>query len=251
VPFTPAHAVAVLPFRKTRLNLPAMVVGSLSPDFEFFLRLAPGTDFGHSWLGILVLDLPLSLIVLWLYQSYLRHGLYAVAPRLFPFREETLKERPAFHGWKQLMLILVSILLGALTHILWDSFTHDNMWPYAHIAWLRIGVHLPLHHYMQIDDVLQYLSSAVGVAILFMLWARWIRTAPRPVPQPAAAFRELWIALIIMAAFAALLRAEIGIRNWQGHITIISETVVTFITALWIQLLIAGMVYRHRRYERN
>lgn len=225
-----------------------MVVGSLSPDFEFFLRLAPGTDFGHSWLGSLVLDLPLSLIVLWLYQSYLRQGLYAVAPCLFPFREESLKEKPLFRGLKQLMLIVVSILLGTLTHILWDSFTHDNMWPYAHIAWLRIGVRLPLHRYMQIDDVLQYLSSAVGMVILFVLWARWIRASQRRV---VPAFRELGVALIAIALFAALLRAEIGIRAWQGHITIISETVVTFITALWIQLLIAGMVYKHRTDQRD
>ena len=248
MPFTPAHAVAVLPFRKTRLNLPAMVVGSLSPDFEFFLRLAPHTEFGHTWLGILALDLPLSLIILWLYQSYLRPGLYAVAPRLFPFREESLKERPAFRGLKQLMLIVVSILLGALTHILWDSFTHDNMWPYAHIAWLRIGVHLPLHRYMQIDDILQYLSSAAGMVILFVLWARWIRTAGR---RAVPAFRELWIALVIVAIFAALLRAEVGIRAWQGHITITSECVVTFITVLWIQLVIAGMVYKHRADRRD
>jgi Domain of unknown function (DUF4184) len=233
----------VLPFRKTRLNLPAMVVGSLSPDFEFFLRLAPHSGFGHTWAGALVLDLPLSLIALWLFQSYLRPGLYAVAPRLFPFREESLKEKPAFGGLKQLMLIAVSILLGAFTHILWDSFTHDNMWPYAHIAWLHIRVQLPFHRSMQIFDVLQYVSSAAGMVILFVLWARWIRTGGR---RAIPAFRELWIALVVVALFGAVLRTEFGIRAWQGHSTITAEAVATFLTVLWIELLIAGMVYTHR-----
>src|SRR5579875_1686228 len=67
VPFTPAHTVAALPFRRSRrLDMAALVVGCLSPDFEYFLRGEARGSFGHTLTGLIVLDLPLSLLVLWL-----------------------------------------------------------------------------------------------------------------------------------------------------------------------------------------
>ena len=39
MPLTIAHPAAVLPFRHSRLPISALVIGSLAPDFEYFLHL--------------------------------------------------------------------------------------------------------------------------------------------------------------------------------------------------------------------
>src|SRR6201994_3036071 len=80
MPFTLSHAAAAFPFRHTRLILSAVIIGCFSPDFEYFVPFAHHGAFGHSWLGVLVLDLPLSLLVLWLFHRYAKEPLAACLP---------------------------------------------------------------------------------------------------------------------------------------------------------------------------
>ena len=182
--------------------------------------------------------------MLWLYQSYARSGLYKAAPRFFPFRDESLKERFAVGGWKQLMLIVASILSGAVTHIFWDSFTHNHFWPYAHMAWLRVSVPLPIPHGIEVYGLLQYVSSVVGMVILFVLWARWIGArGQRDVP----AISGVGIALVAGAVFAAIVRGAVAMYlPRHGRIILVSEIVVTFMTVLWFEVVIAGVVITRR-----
>jgi Domain of unknown function (DUF4184) len=240
VPFTPAHAIAALPFRRTRVDLTAMVVGSLSPDFEYFLRLAPHGGFGHTWLGGLVADLPLSLLVLWLYQSYLKAGLYAVAPGLFPFRETERKAAPVARGLRQWAIVVASILLGAATHIVWDSFTHKDSWPYDHIAFLR--AHVPLVFWRaDMCNVLQVASSVAGMVVLVVMWARWVGAERRPgVPL----VRRLGIVLAVIALLSAVLRA-VAMTHLFGKLVLTIIGVVTFLATL---LLLVGLAGAWRRW---
>ncbi|WP_082661995.1 DUF4184 family protein [Terracidiphilus gabretensis] len=240
MPFTPAHAVAALPFRKTRLNLPAMVVGCLSPDFEYFFQLAPQGSFGHTWLGVLVADLPVSLLVLWLYQSYLKAGLYAVGPGLFPFREEGRKAEPIARGAMQWVIVVVSILLGAATHIVWDAFTHKHLWPYDHIAFLR--THFSVFRWrVDMCNFLQTASSVAGMVVLLVMWTRWAGAARQP-GMPTV--RRLGAVLAAMALLIAVLRT-VAMAYLFGKLVLTIIGVVTFLTTL---LLLVGLTGAWRRW---
>ena len=235
MPFTPAHAIAALPFRRTRVHLTAMVVGSLSPDFEYFVRLAPQGTFGHTWLGVLVADLPFSLLVLWLYQSYLKAGLYTVAPGLFPFREAERKAAPVARGLMQWVIVVVSILLGAATHLVWDSFTHKDSWLYEHIEFLRIQVPLAFWR-ADVCNVLQVASSVAGMVVLLVLWARWVGAERRPgVPT----VKRLGVVLFAVAILIALLRA-MAMAHLFGKLDFAIIAVVTFLTTLLLLVSLAG-----------
>ena len=240
MPFTPAHAIAALPFRRTRLNMPAIVIGCLSPDFEYFFRLAPQGSFGHTWLGVLVADLPVSLLVLWLYQCYLKAGLYAVAPGLFPFREVERKAGPIARGLMQWVIIVASVLLGAVTHIVWDAFTHRHLWPYNHIAFLR--THIPVFHW-RVDtcNFLQAASSVAGMLVLLVMWARWVEASRRP-GMPTV--RRLGVVLAAMALLIAVLRA-VAMAYLFGKLVLTIIGVVTFLTTL---LLLVGLVGARQRF---
>ena len=68
MPWTLAHPAAVLPFRRFsgagRLSFGALVIGSMSPDFVYYIGRFDLGNFTHSPLGVLVTCLPAGLLVL-------------------------------------------------------------------------------------------------------------------------------------------------------------------------------------------
>lgn len=240
MPFTPAHAVAALPFRLTRLDTTALVIGCLSPDFEYFLRLSARGFFGHTLAGVLLLDLPLSLLVLWLYERYVKHAIGTLLPRLFPFHRagsqgESREPRVAW------TMAVASILLGAASHIVWDAFTHPTFWPYRHLPLLRAPVSLPVLGTAELYKYLQYGSGVAGMGILMFLWAGWIRRAGDPYTPGA---RRTAVVLAVVAAAGAVLRVVLGAELSGGsssRTVYISEAVITFLALLWLELVVYGV----------
>lgn len=67
MPFTLSHPAAVIPFfgvTKHPVYVMALVVGSLSPDFAYYVRAFPVAAFAHSLPGSLLVCLPSSVMVL-------------------------------------------------------------------------------------------------------------------------------------------------------------------------------------------
>ncbi|MGI5274050.1 DUF4184 family protein [Nonomuraea sp. CA-218870] len=183
MPFTPSHVAAVLPFisspRLRRFADPwALALGAMVPDLPIFLPMLPDYSDWHSWRGVVTVDLAAVLILLVLFHGLLRDPLLALLPPGLAGRAATL--RPT---WPQLVrgvpAIVAGGLIGSATHVGWDSFTHSTG-PGEWGAWLSVTVLgvLPLFR------VLQYVSSAVGLAVV--VWWAW-RGLSRmaPVPPPA------------------------------------------------------------------
>jgi hypothetical protein len=87
-----------------------------------------------------------------------------------------LPARPRHHvrSVAAVVLVLVSLVIGAATHVLWDAFTHVDRWGTEHIAWLA-ATHGPLtgYHWMQ------YASGVLGAGVLAVTVVRWWRSTPR------------------------------------------------------------------------
>lgn len=59
MPFTFAHPAAVLPLgvKKTKyIDFTALVIGSMAPDFEYFIHFKPYQEYGHTIFEITLLD---------------------------------------------------------------------------------------------------------------------------------------------------------------------------------------------------
>jgi hypothetical protein len=149
MPFTFAHAGAAIPFRRTKLIASAVVVGCFAPDFEYFIKLAPKGGFGHTVLGLFVFDLPLGLAVYWVFHRYGKEPLSAWLPKGVRQRVKVGPSIAELRGVGQFALVSLSILVGATTHIFWDSFTHPGFWPYQHWHFLSGTVRLPLEGSVQ------------------------------------------------------------------------------------------------------
>jgi len=186
--------------------LSALVVGSLAPDFRYFLNLAPRSHFGHSFKGIFIVCLPVGLAVLWVFQKIMKLPLISLAPESHQQRLAPLAKPFPWRGARRFGLIVASLLLGAISHLAWDAFTHDNGLIVRNVPDMRVpleefGTHRPLY------NVLQHGSTLLGLALLIFWYWRWFkRTPPQPVPlylQMSARAKQ-WIAGSILALSASL-----------------------------------------------
>lgn len=181
MPYTLSHAIAAYPFHalsRRHLPLSALVAGTISPDYPYFIHLETVGTTSHSPLGLLTECLPASLIILLFYYLFMKPAALALAPRRFVHlagaaADQSLKLSPL-----NLILIPFAVILGATTHILWDSFTHSQGW---HLVRPRFIDHIVFAHTpyaFPIYKLLQYTSGVVGL-ILIALWVlRWAQRQP-------------------------------------------------------------------------
>ncbi|MGA2570634.1 MAG: DUF4184 family protein [Terracidiphilus sp.] len=254
MPFTLAHAAAAIPFRRTRLIPSALVVGCLSPDFEYFLRLAPKGGFGHTLAGLFAFDLPASLLILWLFYAYAREPILTWLPTVVRRRIAYSSALFPVRNVRQIVLVLVSIVIGGATHILWDSFTHPFFWPYRHWHFLSHMIQLPFIGPVRWYKILQHLSTAVGLMALLLWLFHWYRTT---VPCNMVGRKDaeenghpLLAFMCLAAVFAGLLRGFFGVgipTNMHGCEALLADSATAAITVLWLEIVAYGIVRKKNR----
>jgi hypothetical protein len=173
VPFTGSHAAAVLPFARGALPASALVIGSTTPDLPYYLPVP--SEGSHTIVGLIGLDLALGLAVFVLWQAFVGRAVVAFLPlaagrRLAGY---PVGLRRSIGGLRRISLVVVALVLGGLTHLAWDSFTHAHGWIFEQVAWLRAD-HGPLPGYRWV----QWLSEVVAAVIIGAWCVRWWRSRP-------------------------------------------------------------------------
>jgi hypothetical protein len=202
VPFTISHAAAVLPLRgsgRFRLPLAALMIGSMSPDFAYFFG---GVDRvqSHSIAGIFWFCWPVSLALWLLFVRVLEQPTLALLPDRWYAR--FVPSDRAF-TLTTLAVASLAVILGAATHLLWDSFTHRG----TVMVQTFPALHAVAFHFhgwrIRWFVVLQHLSSLVGMLVL-LVWA-WrlppTRNFPRALPPASPEMQIGAIAGLIVASF--------------------------------------------------
>jgi hypothetical protein len=258
MPFTLSHAAAAWPFRKTPLEMPALLTGCFAPDFAYFMFISPRGFIGHTLLGAFIFDLPVSLLVLWLFYAYVKRPLSMLLPK--GFRMRLKRGNGGFSFWPpgRLALIVVSILIGTATHILWDSFTHTFYWPYRHWSFLSDVVYVPAAGNMQMYKVLQYASTLFGlvfVAVWVFFWYRATEPVKLPVAKPYTPAQISVIRFVVPAVALAggILRAYVALGAPKMTIRSLMyfgvDWGITATTLLLLGLLTCGAVFGKRIAE--
>jgi hypothetical protein len=112
----------------------------------------------------------------------------------------------------QWLLAASGVVAGAITHLVWDAFTHEGARGVRMIPWLEDPVVEIGNHHMGGVHLLQNVSSLVGLAIVlgFVLYglrrggAKPALGAPQPplVRALRPAERRAWILAFVLAAVA-------------------------------------------------
>ncbi len=164
MPFTVSHVAAVLPVvgRSERLPAAALVIGSMTPDYPWFLTRGRTSQLSHSPLGLVTVDLAVGLLAFGLWRLWAQRPARDLLPRSVG---ERLPQPPGV-ALRDLPWAALAVVLGALTHVVWDSFTHAGRWGVEVVPWLHTE-HLGLPGYKWA----QFASGLLGLAALF-IWCR-------------------------------------------------------------------------------
>ncbi len=213
MPLTLAHPAAVLPLRRY-LPLSALVAGSLSPDFEYPLRLAGVSRFSHTPAGVLYFCVTVGLFCLWLFHRVLKRPGALLLPARVRCRLTAEMMSFSFVPADRLLLIIVALAVGAFTHVAWDSLTHEYGWAVVRCAPLRANLFSVGGHGLKAYKALQYASSLLGLAVIAVYFVRWLRRENGAVPAEVAGLtdvaRRRVLACISLATTGASLVA--GVR---------------------------------------
>ncbi|WP_203817533.1 DUF4184 family protein [Paractinoplanes ferrugineus] len=203
VPFTGSHPAAVLPLLRPlrRLGVPpaALVVGSLAPDLPFFVTVTSLTALTHSTAGVGTIDLVIGAVAYAGWQLVGRPALGVLLPgRPAPVTGSPAGGRGAA-WWRRALAVALGLVVGAGTHLIWDSFTHAGMWGVRRVPWLAESFG-PLPGY----EWAQYASSLAGLSVLA------VRCAPGSSATWSRRTYRAWAFVI----GAALTGAALGV--WAG-----------------------------------
>lgn len=211
MPFTLSHAAAVLPLQRLGRGLPltALMVGSMAPDFGYFFSHSASRALTHSFTGLFVFSLPAGLLVWLFYVAVLEKATITLLSDRWHTRfAHTDAITPGL-----IARASVAILLGAVTHLVWDDFTHrftlsTELFPFLTgptpgLPWL------PIYH------LLHGLSSVVGLVILW-IWAHRLHRQPaRSLIRPYRISERLRIAAVWFLAAATV---TVAVLEWLPYV---------------------------------
>jgi hypothetical protein len=247
MPLTPSHAAAApLLQRLIRplgivLPLSALVVGTMTPDFEYLIRLAPGGGVWHTRVGLLEFCLPAGLATWLIFRKLIAPALLRLLP---PALGEAAGTRVT--PGPTLRLIpgaIVAIVIGVISHDFWDSFTHQFGWGVRQLPWLNRLLRTGPHNWLRYYAILQYASSVIGLlAVMAILW-HWVAKQPSgaldvPAGERAWRIREggfLFVSAILGGALNASRPHDVG-PTWA-----IGAAAVGGMSALAVALLAYGI----------
>lgn len=256
MPFTLAHPAAVLPLRHLPgLRTAPLVIGAMAPDTPYYLPVSHRVAFyTHSLTGSYAIDLPLGIVLL-ACALLLREPLTALLPARARWLCLSALE-PFRHRAREWLLAPLAVLIGVWTHLLWDSFTHGDGWIVRQVPALQHIVTIGAYS-GEVCHVLQYLSSAVGLAIVLWWFAR-LRASPEADTGEAARRAHVGPALLLVVGAALLIGGVEAVRYYyyqsDGAIYRTLDVLLTRFVAWFVLLDLFGgtiVTLEHRAAARH
>jgi hypothetical protein len=258
MPFTLSHTAAVLPFTRPLARwrvLSAVIIGSMVPDFGLFLpwEWRPERFETHSALALLTFSLPVGLATFWLFQYLIKTPVFELLPDGAHARWRPFAAPATIASLRQWLLAACGVLAGAVSHLVWDGFTHEGARGVRLIPALDDSVIEIGGRYLTGYRLAQDLSSIVGLAVMFGFLAYALRPG-RPAPASSRplhkAERRGWVLAYLLIALS-LAAADywlmtLGLRHFHSLSTKVDYAAVASLRGLAGALLGVSLALRAR-----
>lgn len=200
MPFTFSHPAIIIPLSKTKLRLSftGLVAGSMAPDFEFFFKMKLAENVGHHFWGIFIFDLPIALILCFIYHNILRNVFIKHLPNYFKNRLSLFMN----FNWNSYttankLILIISLIIGIVSHLLWDGFTHyDGVFV---LMMPLFAKSISIYNFnIQIFNALQIIGSVWGLWVVY----RYIKALPvkySSITKPVKTY-IYWISITMLSA---------------------------------------------------
>lgn len=237
MPFTPAHPAIILPMIRSRyFSATGLIIGSMSPDFEYFFKMSVNGIHSHTKAGLLYFDIPVTILLSLIFHLIVKTNLLINLPPMFQKRfHDTLSLNFLYYLKRNWGIFLISAAIGGASHIFWDSFTHNNRFFVRQFAEIYQttsvpfdGANYPLFY------VLQQISTAVGLLVvsLYIIFKKPVNNIESVKPKISYWLFVLGIAIIVLRLRFFLEPSAYNLGN----------VVVTSISGLLIGILCCGFI---------
>ncbi len=237
MPFTISHAAAALPwarYLRRRQLLSAAVIGTMVPDFWLLLPWHLQRSDTHSVPSLLSFNLPVGLGTYWIFQLLVKSAGLAVIPEAAYRRSLDCSGTADIGSARQWLAAGTAVLLGAVTHLLWDGFTHEG----------GLGRRMIL---------MQDLNSLLGLLIVAWCTWRWFsgppdqHAPPRPlIPAERAAWLLAYALTALTLAAFALHSIRETLPGRVGLVYIANDSAVATLRGLGGSLVAVSVLIRLR-----
>jgi len=241
MPFTFSHPAAIVPFRllpKQWTSLTGLVIGSMAPDFEYFIRMRGYGTYGHTWFGLIWFCIPVAITLAFIYHYIVRDAFLDNLPEFLRRRTVSFKN----FNWKgyfkeHYWIVIISIVIGACTHVIWDGFTHKHGLFVKKNGWFDqafiIGGYIMPRYKM-----LQHSSTVVGG--LFILYALLRLPVHEKIIYPKS-ISPYWITVVFTMITVFAVRMLIASDHDKRSFNVI---IVTLVAGWLIGMVVAGLFQR-------
>lgn len=247
MPFTFAHPLYAAPLKLVKpglFSLTGLTLGSMSPDFEYFIALEPYQTIGHSLKGLLFQALPLCVLLALLFHHVVKKPLAEHLPSILGL-DGRARRLVRLYPWemssgKRWFIFLLSVVIGFFSHLFVDAFTHEHgivvtKWPLLREEVLGMPVYKLLQHGL---SLLGLLCIAVFVfAVLRRVGAE------EPASDTGGAGYRSKIRYWGMAAAVTVITVCVKLLFSSGG-NLIGILVVSPITGFLLGLLVASVMSR-------
>jgi hypothetical protein len=252
MPFTFAHPAAVVPVQRIlqhRTVLSALVIGSMAPDFQNFLPFDIDRADSHSLAGIFWFSLPVGMAIYLFFHLLLKKPLGALLPSSTAARLDSILMGPALPQASGLAVI-ISLLIGILTHLAWDACTHYTALTTSILPVLTRHLFSVGSYHVYPYKLLQHASSVIGTLLLWHWGRQWLRRAPAPsslLSAPLSRRQRLTIIGVLLIA-PPLIGGGRAAHSWLVSYVptilndLVREAVVTAISSFGFMLIAYSML---------
>jgi hypothetical protein len=234
--------------------LSAALIGSMAPDFGWFLPWRPTRFETHSADALLTFCLPMGLAAYWLFQRVIRRPILELLPNAAYTRWQGSWEPADYRSLKQWLLAACGVLGGAITHLIWDAFTHEGARGLRLFPGLEDSAVEISGHRLAGPHLLQDANSVIGVAIVVAITlyslrpGRAVRWPPRCLQ---ATERAIWIAMFALTAAAFSDLFFVLRHHGQTPMVPISRAAIAVLRGLAAAVLLIAIALNLRLHRRR
>lgn len=244
MPFTFAHPAIILPLKNLPskyVSMTGLIIGSMLPDFEYFIRMLIKSIYSHTLPGILYFDLPLGIVLALIFHLIVKNNLIDNLPDYLYNRLSIYKNAHWIQYFKKnILIVCISIIIGTLSHILWDMFTHPTGYFVQIMPILDSKIHISSLQ-IPVYKILQHGSTCIG-ALVILFYINKQKIYPSEMRKVDIKYWILWggLTLIILTC-----------KLTFGYSPFIGNIIVSSISAAILSLIFTSLIWSIIIKEKN
>lgn len=240
MPFTLAHPAVVIFSKNKNFNILGLILGSMAPDFIYFLLFNPSSNLGHTLLGFIILNLPICFLLNYLILKFIKNPFIINLPsKICNYYTYLISCDFNFKSTKDVFVFTYSCIVGMLTHIIWDAFTHKTGYFVVNINLLKESIHI-LGYQVPFFKLLQHGSTLLGFFVILYYFYTIRRYSNKYIRSNKFQYHLTAISIqILIIILSYLIFKNFGIGRF----------VVTFINGLFLGYLTSSIIYRYKLFK--